>query len=69
MDAEEDGADDVVFGQQDVDEGVGGEPAEVRGGEDGDGDDADGVGGAGGDGGFGDELRDCGFGEDVEEVD
>lgn len=67
-DGEEDGADFVVFGEEEVDEGVLGVPAQGGGGEDGDGDDADGVGGAGGDGGFGDELGDDGFGEDVEEV-
>ena len=68
VNAPEDGADDVIFGEEDVDEGVA-LPAEFVGGEDGDGDDADRVGGFRGHGGFVDELGNDGFGEDVEEVD
>ena len=67
VDGEEDGADDVELGDEDVDEGEA-VPAEVGGGEDPGGDDAERVGGSRVDGCFVAELRDQGFGEDVEEV-
>ncbi len=68
VDAEEDGAGDMVFRDEDVDEGVP-IPLEVPEREDVTGDGADGISFGGVDAGFGDELGDDGFGEDVEEVD
>jgi len=67
VDTEEDGADEVEFGEEDVDEAEA-VPAEFADGEDVAGDYADGVRGFGGDAGFVDELGEDGFGEDVEEV-
>lgn len=68
VDAEEDGAGDVVFRDEDIDERVP-VPLEIPKREDVTGDGADGIGFGGVDAGFGDELGDDGFGEDVEEVD
>lgn len=68
VDAEEDGAGDVIFRDEDIDERVP-VPLEVPEREDVTGDGADGVGFGWVDAGFGDELGDDGFGEDVEEVD
>ncbi len=68
VDAEEDGAGDVVFRDEDVDECVP-VPLEIPERENVTGDGADGVGFGGVDASFRDELGDDGFGEDVEEVD
>ena len=72
VDAPENGAGVVVFGEEDVDEGdvrVFVRELVFRLGEDGGGEDADRFGGAGGGAGFAAPLRGDGFAEDVEHVD